>query len=75
MRRDEAKRKKKLTDEAAGVYTSFTPSGETISDPDRVERPTIPEDDVMSTPTTIGINVSIGEAKKALPHLTDALSD
>lgn len=54
LRRDKEKRQKKVADEATGVSTSSALVKGPNSDPVWDVIPPIPEDEIMSTPTTIG---------------------
>lgn len=67
-----AKEEKRLQDEAASVSTSAALVRGQISDPARVEIPPTMEGEIVSTPTTMGVNVVPSEATGASPHLTDA---
>lgn len=71
-RKDEERKQKKATDEAAGVFTSSAPAKGHGSDPARDVIPPIPEDEIMSTPTTIGVNAATGEDAGSSPHFPDS---
>ncbi|KAF3614991.1 putative beta-1,4-xylosyltransferase IRX10L-like [Capsicum annuum] len=68
-RRDDERRQKKLADEVVGVSTSFAPTMGPSSDPTQVEIPPILEDNIVSTPTTIGVYFATGKANVVVEAL------
>lgn len=60
---------KRHQDEVAGVSTSSAPIKGQISDPVRVVIPPITEDEIMSNPTTMRVNIAPGKVAGASPYL------